>query len=355
MTASVRGRRGGKVAAVQNELPTSVLSNFENQWWAGNVRMTDLSGMLLGAHQCHAALMSVVPGAFIVQEVARYQPGIPLAEQSMVFMPHLAALGVGVGAGGEIVDTYPFFVIGVLHFFIAAVCCAAGLYHTFRGEARLSECPEDSTAAGFHYEWEDFESTSYILGYHLLFIGVACLIFAGNAAYGTGMYDINTETVHQISPNLNPARLIGYLFGFTPNGWSGAGMAAVDNMEDVIGGHFLVGALDVAGAIFHIVYRQATPIFNKRPVFSPANGGWTTSEGILNGEIILSWSVAAVGFMGISSSIFIKYCDVAYPPIFHGVDRGGAAALQLILGLLWMVGGGLWHGLRGEKLYALTK
>lgn len=351
MTASVRGRRGGKQAAAQPDLPTAVLSNFENEWWAGNVRLTSLSGQLLGAHLCHAALMSVVPGAFVVQEVARYQPGVPLPEQSMVFLPHLAALGVGVGAGGEIVDTYPMFVIGVLHFFIAAVCCAAGLFHTFRGEADLNDAPDDSYAAAFRYEWDDFESLSTIVGHHLVFISVACLIFAVNSAYGTGLYDINTDTVHQISPNFNPARLLGYLFGFTPNGWSGAGMAAVDNLEDVVGGHFLIGIIDLLGAAFHILYRKPTPLFTKHPVFSPANGGWS-NVGMLNSELILSWSVASVGFMAISSSLFIRYCDVAYPPIFHGVDRTGAATLQLILGLIFMLGGGLWHGLRGEKLYA---
>lgn len=332
---------------------TAALSNFEEEWWAGNVRNTDVSGTLLGAHLCHAALMSVVPGSFIVQEAARYQPGVSLPDQGMIFMPHLAALGVGLGAGGEIVSTYPFFVIGVLHFFIAAVCAAGGLYHTFRGEADLGDAPEGNPARLFNYDWNDYESLSSILGHHLLFIGVACLVFAVNATAGTGIYDANVGEVHQISPNLNPVTLIGYLFGFTPNGWSGAGMAAVDNMEDVIGGHFVVGIVDVLGAAFHILFKKPTPIFSNRPVFSPANGGWIQA-GLCNSEAILSWSVASVGFMAISSSLFIRYCDIAYPPIFHGVDRTGAATLQLILGLIWMLGGGLWHGLRGEKLYALN-
>lgn len=331
---------------------TASLSGYEAEWWAGNVRNTDFSGTLLGAHLCHAALMSCVPGAFIIQEAARFQPGIPLSEQGMVFMPHLAGLGIAVGSGGEILSTYPYFVIGVLHFFVAAFCCAGGLFHTIAGEAKLGDYPEGSWAAQFDYDWDDFESTSSILGHHLLCLGVACLLFACNAAFGNGLYDPLVGEVRQITPNLNPITLLGYLFGFANGEWTPLGMAAVNNMEDLVGGHFLVAIVDIAGAAFHIINKKPTAFFNNRLIFSFPNGG-VVRAGICNSEAILSYSVASVGFIAISSAIFTQYCDIAFAPEFYGVDRSGAASIQLILGLNWMVFGGLWHSIRGERLHAL--
>lgn len=339
----------------QNELlslRTAELSGYEYDWWAGNVRLTDLSGKLLGAHLCHAAFMSFVPGAFVVQEAARFQPGVPLSEQGMAFMPHLATLGIGVGSGGAILDTSPFVAVGVFHFFISLICLAGGFFHTFDGKSDLGDAPEDSLAAKADYDWEVFESTSYIMGFHILCLSIACFIFAGNAAFGNGLYDPLVGEVRQITPNLNPFTLLGYLFGFANGGWTPIGMAAVNNMEDLVGGHFLVATLTAIGGLFHIFYRKPTPFFLKRPVFSMVNGGWVR-EGFCNSEAILSYSVAGVGFIAVSSSIFVRYCDLAFPAEFYAADRSGSAAIQLALGLIWMLGGGLFHNVRGEKLYAL--
>merc|ERR1712076_3693 len=51
--------------------------NLESQgfaWWAGNARLSDFSGKLLGAHISHAALMVFWCGAMTLFEVAHYIP-----------------------------------------------------------------------------------------------------------------------------------------------------------------------------------------------------------------------------------------------------------------------------------------
>jgi photosystem II CP43 chlorophyll apoprotein len=88
----------------------------------GGVEMLvfNVSGKLLGAH-AHAGLMVFWAGAMILFEVSHFVPEKPLYEQGFICMQHLATLGYGIGPGGEITSTVPYFAVGVLHLISSAV------------------------------------------------------------------------------------------------------------------------------------------------------------------------------------------------------------------------------------------
>jgi photosystem II CP43 chlorophyll apoprotein len=131
-------------------LSTFTPENMTNSWWNGNARLTKFSGLLLGAHLAHAGLIMLWAGTRVISEVGNFDPSLSFADQGLLLIPHLAALGFGFGPEG-IVDTYPYFVIGILHLVASAVLAAGGLYHVFGGSPVLEES-DNSRAVKFHYE-----------------------------------------------------------------------------------------------------------------------------------------------------------------------------------------------------------
>jgi len=172
-------------------------------WWSGNSRLINVSGKLLGAHVAHAGLMVFWCGAMTLFEVAHYIPEKPLYEQGLILLPHLATLGWGVGPGGEIIDVYPYFVVGVLHLISSAVLGFGGVYHSLIGPDTLEE-----SFPAFGYDWRDKNKITTILGIHLVILGFGALLLVIKALY---------------------------------------------NMEDVVGGHIWIGFTCILGGFWHIL------------------------------------------------------------------------------------------------------
>jgi photosystem II CP43 chlorophyll apoprotein len=299
---------------------------------AGNARFINLSGRLLGAHVAHAGLIVLWAGAMTLFELSRFNPDVPMFEQNLILLPHLATLGFGIGDHGQVIDTYPYYVIGMLHLISSAVLGAGGIYHAVLGPEKLDE-------KGFGYNWQDGRKMTTILGIHLVLLGMGALLLVLKATRWGGIYDPLVNQVRLIQPNLDPARIFGYLLGLSPQGWTITGMASVDNLEDIIGGHVWVGLLCIIGGIFHIVSQPLA---------------WAKKALIWSGEAYLSYSLGALAIAGFSVACFVSVNEIAYPSVFYGSigavtasTRLALASIHAGLGFLALVGH-IWHAYRAR-------
>lgn len=311
-------------------------------WWAGNFRLINLSGRLLGAHVAHAGLIVLWAGGMTLFEISRLNPDQPMDGQGLILLPHLATLGYGVGAGGQILSTYPYFVIAVLHLVSSVVLAAGGIYHALLGPEMLEK---NATGSGFFgYDWQNQDKMTTILGIHLTLLGLGAWLLVAKALFLGGIFDpwaAGGGDVRVINhPTLNPVTIFGYLFG----AHGAEGLAAVNNLEDVIGGHIWVGLLCIGGGIFHIL----TQPFE-----------WARRVLIYSGEAYLSYSIGAVAYMGFLAAYFVSVNNTVYPEVFFGPvgtleattglvsGRGWLAAFHFVLGGLFL-SGHIWHAIRAR-------
>ena len=312
-------------------------------WWRGNARLKDLSGKLLGAHIAQAGLIVFWAGAMTLFELSNYSPNSPMSEQGLILMPHLATLGIGVGNGGVVVNTYPYFVIGILHLVSSAVLGAGGIYHSVIGSAVLKQ--DDTFGGFFGYDWKDTNKMTTIIGIHLILLGIGAFLLVFKAMFWGGIFDPWAGEMGRVrivtDPTINPATIFGYLFGAQGK----AGMAAVDNLEDLVGGHLWIGSLCILGGFWHL----ATKPFN-----------WARRLLVYSGEAYLSYSLAAISYMGFLAAYFCYVNATAYPEVFYGqvgslynntgivTPRGWLVTFHVAFAILFLLGH-IWHAARARN------
>ncbi|TGG81130.1 MAG: chlorophyll a/b binding light-harvesting protein [Aphanocapsa feldmannii 277cV] len=259
-------------------------------WWSGNSRVAKESGSFIVAHAAHAGLIMFWAGSFVIYELSRYRPDIPLGEQSLILLPNLARLGIGLEDGGILSNPQPIIAVAAFHLISAAVLAAGGMWHLFRSSSDLSSAA--GAAKRFHFDWSDPKQLGLILGHHLIFLGLAATSFVEYAKH-VGIYDSALQAVRTVQPDVNLATIWSYQTSFL----------SISSLEDIIGGHVFIAILLMAGGVWHILV-PAFPLARKVLVFSA--------------ESILSYSIGAVALMGFVTSLWCAFNTTVYPVEFYG-------------------------------------
>jgi chlorophyll a/b binding light-harvesting protein len=321
--------------------------NVTYDWYAGNSGVTNRSGKFIAAHAAHAGLRMFWAGAFTLFELARYDSSLPMGNQNLICLPHLAGLGLGGVENGVITEPYGCTVIAVLHLIFSGVLGAGGLLHSMRYEGDLGSYPAGSRSRKFDYEWDDPDRLTFILGHHLCFLGLANIQFVEWARIH-GIYDTAIGSTRTVQYNLDLGMVWNHQVDFL----------SISSLEDVMGGHAFLAFFLIIGGAFHIATKQ----FGEYTEFK--------GKGLLSAESVLSYSLAGVGYCAFVAAFWCSTNTTVYPTELYGevlklqfdfapyfIDtadlpadvhtaRAWLSNVHFYLGFFFLQGH-LWHALRG--------
>jgi chlorophyll a/b binding light-harvesting protein PcbD len=212
----------------------------------------------------------------------------------------LASIGIGFDEAG-VWTGVGVASIAIVHLVFSMVYGAGGLLHAvlFEEDVQNSSVIQ---AKKFKLDWKDPDNQTFILGHHLIFMGVACVWFVEWARIH-GIYDPAIGAIRQVNYNLDLSMIWQRQFDFL----------SIDSLEDVMGGHAFLAFAEITGGAFHII-AGSTPWADKRL------GEYTKFKGaeLLSAEAVLSWSLAGIGWMAIVAAFWCATNTTVYPEAWYG-------------------------------------
>jgi hypothetical protein len=165
---------------------------IEYDWWAGNARFADKSGLFIVAHVAQAALIAFWAGAFTLFEISQYRPDIAMAEHGLNFTAapsHFRLWSRRKWANHRYLSLFRDWLN------------SSDFFGSFGSRSLISPVksprnPERFLLFGkkFHFDWSEPRQLGVILGHHLLFLGIAAIIISGQSYVLGGLYDATIGT-----------------------------------------------------------------------------------------------------------------------------------------------------------------
>ena len=96
----------------------------------------------------------------LIFEVSHYIKEKPIYEQGFILISHLTTLAYKSGPGGEVISTYPIFVINVFHIINSGILKLGGIYHSIFGPDKLEE-----TKLGLSFSFSWYNNIAHLVNF----------------------------------------------------------------------------------------------------------------------------------------------------------------------------------------------